>query len=52
MAYLRDLELKCDLCKTATAKVELMDRWNGARGRYCRKCGAIRLKAHKNNEEG
>ena len=51
MAYLRDLKLKCDVptCK-AKAVVELLDRWNGVRGQYCRKCGAKQLRNQKLNE--
>lgn len=45
MAYLREIETKCKRCRTARAVVELIDRWNGLRGEYCRKCGAKELAA-------
>ena len=52
MAYLREIESGCYRCKIARAVVELVDRWNGVRGQYCKKCGALRLKEQKKNEEG
>lgn len=52
MAYLLDINTKCDNCKVSSAKVELLDRWNGRRGQYCRACGKIRLKKQIENEKG
>ena len=48
MAYLRDIATQCSgyqLTCRSRAAVVLVDRWNGERGRYCRKCGARALKA-------
>jgi hypothetical protein len=50
MAYLREIETKCKRCRTARAVVELIDRWNGSRGEYCRKCGAKELAAQNARE--
>jgi len=45
MAFLRALTLHCELCKTGRASVELVDRWNGSLGVFCKRCGAVKLKA-------
>lgn len=50
MAYLREIETKCDSCKISAAKVELVDRWNGIRGKFCRPCGKRRLASQKKRE--
>lgn len=43
MAYLRDFTTICKNCGKRPV-VELIDRWNGNRGTYCRKCGEKALK--------
>jgi ribosomal protein L40E len=49
MAYLVDLDLKCLKCGKR-ALVRLVDRWNGDRGKFCRKCGKTQLEQQKRNE--
>jgi hypothetical protein len=54
MAYLRSLKNKCQgrvgTCpKTAT--VELIDRWNGAIGKYCVACGKRALEEQQRRED-
>lgn len=43
MAYLRTLAKTCVRCGVK-ATVQLIDRWNGERGCYCRKCCARALR--------
>jgi hypothetical protein len=53
MAYLKDIDLKCQGgfgCKSK-ASVELYNRFNGLFGRFCRRCGNVRLKAMQAQEE-
>ncbi len=43
MAYLREIQVKC--CQpgcTSRASVEVVDRFNSSRGRYCKKHGEQR----------
>ena len=42
MAYMRPIDDKCRCGKRAT--VEVIDRWNGSRGKFCRSCGDRKLK--------
>lgn len=49
MAYLKPIrQPSCKCGKKAT--VTLVDRWNGERGEYCKRCGQHALKTQTANE--
>tara|TARA_Y100000310_G_scaffold311516_1_gene357841 strand:+ start:497 stop:664 length:168 start_codon:yes stop_codon:yes gene_type:complete len=53
MAYLIKLDLSCkeSYCKVR-ASVEVFDRFNGSRGKFCSKHGQAKLKRLKQLEAG
>lgn len=53
MAYLKTLEVICNYSGcTARASVELYNRWNGARGKFCKKHGNVKLGQQTGYEDG
>lgn len=51
MAYTLSLLVKCDLCKTAKASVELYSFRNDRLGKFCGACGRTRLRVQEKIEK-
>lgn len=55
MAYLRDITTKCERCRnlastTTPATVELVNNRNAVIGRYCARCGRVKLRELQERE--
>jgi len=44
MAYIKELKEKCAAC-ARRATCEVVDRWNGSCGKFCRDCAKRKLKS-------